>query len=97
MKVTYRTNWDSLVGIATGYGLNSRGYIPDGGKVFLSFIAFTPALVPTKPPTQWVQWALSPEVKRLGREAYHSTPFIAEVKNGGVTPPLPHTSTWLSA
>jgi hypothetical protein len=34
--------------------------------------------------------ALSPWVKRSGREADHSLAPSAEVKNGGAVPPLPH-------
>jgi hypothetical protein len=30
-----------------------------------------------------------PEIKRPGREADHSPPSSAEVKNGGAIPPLP--------
>jgi hypothetical protein len=41
--------------------------------------------------------ALSPGVKRQGREADHSPPSSVEVKNGRVVPPLPHTSTWCAA
>jgi hypothetical protein len=36
---------------------------------------------PTQPPIQWVPGALSLGVKRLGREADHSPPSSAEVKN----------------
>jgi hypothetical protein len=39
-----------------------------------------PALRPTQPPVQWVQGALSLEVKGPGREADHSPPSSAEVK-----------------
>jgi hypothetical protein len=39
------------------------------------------ALWPTHPPTQWVPGALSLGVKRPGREADHSRPSSAEVKN----------------
>jgi hypothetical protein len=39
----------------------------------------------------------SPGVKRPGREADHSLPSIAEVKNDGAIPPLPHMSSWHSA
>jgi hypothetical protein len=39
------------------------------------------ALRPTQPPIQWVPGALSQEVKRQGREADHSCPSSAEVKN----------------
>jgi hypothetical protein len=35
---------------------------------------------PTKPPSQWVPGALSLGVKRPGRDADHSTPSSAEVK-----------------
>jgi hypothetical protein len=37
------------------------------------------------------------QFRSQGREADHSTPFSAEVKNGGATSPLPHTSSWHSA
>jgi hypothetical protein len=40
-----------------------------------------PALVPTHPPIQWVPGALSLGVKRPKREADHSPPSSAEVKN----------------
>jgi hypothetical protein len=39
-----------------------------------------PALEPTQPPIQWVLGALSLEIKRPGREADHSPPSSAEVK-----------------
>jgi hypothetical protein len=38
------------------------------------------ALGPTQPPIQWVPGALSLGVKRPGREADHSPPSSAEVK-----------------
>jgi hypothetical protein len=38
------------------------------------------ALGPTQRPIQWVPRAISLEVKRLGREADHSPPSSAEVK-----------------
>jgi hypothetical protein len=42
--------------------------------------ASRPALRPTQPPIQWVPAALSLGVKRPGREADHSPPCSAEVK-----------------
>jgi hypothetical protein len=45
---------------------------------------------PTEPPIQWVLGALSPGAKRQRREADHSPPSCAEVKNGGAMPPLSH-------
>jgi hypothetical protein len=46
---------------------------------------------------QWVLEALSPEVKRLRREADHPPPSRAEVKDGGAIPPLPYTFSRFSA
>jgi hypothetical protein len=46
---------------------------------------------PTRPPIQWVKWgALSPGVKRPRREADHSSPTSADVRNTWIytsTPP----------
>jgi hypothetical protein len=65
---------ESSVGIGMGYGLDDRGSgvrLPAGLGIFL----FT-----TQPPIQWVLGALSLWVKRPGREADHSPPSGAEVK-----------------
>jgi hypothetical protein len=62
---------DSSVGIATGYGLDGRGSNPGRGKIFLFSTASRPALRPTQPLIQWVLEALSPGVKRPGRQADH--------------------------
>jgi hypothetical protein len=40
----------------------------------------------------WAPGAPSPEAKQQGREAVHSPPSNAEVRNGGVMPQLPHVS-----
>jgi hypothetical protein len=48
---------------------------------FILQTASRPALGPTQPPIQCVPGALSLEVKRPGREAYHSPPSRSEVKN----------------
>jgi hypothetical protein len=48
--------------------------------VFLFTTASRTALGPTQPPIQWVQGALSLGVKRPRREADHSPPSSAEVK-----------------
>jgi hypothetical protein len=72
-------NLDSIVGIATGYGLNDRGIglrVPVGSIIFST--SYRPALGLTQPPNQWIPVAVSPEVKRLGREADHSLPASAE-------------------
>jgi hypothetical protein len=48
-------------------------------------------------PILWVSRRFPPGGKRPGREADHSSPSSAEVKNGGAIPPLPHMSSWHSA
>jgi hypothetical protein len=65
--------------------------------MFLFAIMSRLALGLTQPPVKWVLRAASPGVKRLGREADHSPPSSAEVKNGGAIPPLPTMSSWYIA
>jgi hypothetical protein len=82
----------SVVGIATGYGLDDRGFgvrVPLGSRIFFS-TSFRPALGSTQSPIQWVPGALSPAVKRPGLEADHSSPTSAETKKMWIytsTPP----------
>jgi hypothetical protein len=73
---------DSSVGIALEYGLGDRGSRVRFSAV-LGIFLFTVSrtvLRPTQPPIQWVPGALSLGVKRPGREADHSPPSSAEVK-----------------
>jgi hypothetical protein len=57
------------------------GSVPGGGwEIFLFTTASRTALGPIQPPIQWVPVALSLGVKRLEREADHSPPSSAEVK-----------------
>jgi hypothetical protein len=70
---------DGSVGIALGYGV--LGF--DSGRglgIFLFITASRTALGPTQTPIQWVPGSLSLRVKRLRREADHSPPSSAEVK-----------------
>jgi hypothetical protein len=67
--VVYLISCDGVLGFDSRRGLGT----------FL-FTASRTALKPTQPPIQWVQGALSLGVKRSGREADHSTPSSAEVK-----------------
>jgi hypothetical protein len=79
----YVESRDSSVGIALGYGLDDRGSrfrFLAGLGIFLFTTVFKTVLGPTQPPTQWVLGALSLGVKRRGREADHSLPSSAEVK-----------------
>jgi hypothetical protein len=75
--------WDSVVGIATYYGLDGQGVgVPSSGgvKYFLFSTASRPDLGSTQPPSQRLTGALSPGVKRPGRDADHLPPVSAEVK-----------------
>jgi hypothetical protein len=74
--------YNSVVGIPTGYGLDDRGVgvrVPVGSRIFSSTLS-RPALGPTQPPIQWVPGAVSPGVRRQGREADHSASTSADVK-----------------
>jgi len=69
--------------LALGYGLDDRGSrvrFSAGAGIFLFTTASRTALGPTDPPIEWVPGALSPAVKGPGREADHSPPSSAEVK-----------------
>jgi hypothetical protein len=81
-NVTYlNRSRESVVGIATGYGLDERGVgfrVPVESRIFST--SSRSALGTTQPPLQWVPAALRRGVKRPGREADHSPPASAEVK-----------------
>jgi hypothetical protein len=92
-KLNYRIR-DSVVGIATGYGLDDRGVgvrVPVGSIIFSS--PRRPDRFwgpPAQSPIQWVPEALSPGVKQPEREADYSPPTSAEVKKARIytsTPP----------
>jgi hypothetical protein len=62
-------------------GRQEFGFLAGTGIFFLFATASRQSLRPTQPPVRWITAALSTEVKRPGREADHSPPFSAEVKN----------------
>jgi hypothetical protein len=67
-----------------GYGQNDRGGgVSSPGKGWVSFLttASRTALGPTQPLIQRARGTLSLGIKRPGREADHSPPSSAEVKN----------------
>jgi hypothetical protein len=66
---------------------------------FVFFMSSRPILGSIQPPIQWVTGgALSPGLKRPGRETDRSPSFSAEVKKTWMyTPTLPYTLTWRSA
>jgi hypothetical protein len=65
-----------------------------GQEIFLYSTKFRPALGATQSPVQWVQGALSLDVKRPRREADHLPTSSPEVENAWDIPPFPHTSSW---
>jgi hypothetical protein len=91
---------DSIVGIATGYGLNDRGVgvrVPVGSRIFSS---------PSRPERLWGPPNLLsnghgglffPGVKRPEHEAVHSPPASAEVQKMWIYTSTPHTTLRRSA
>jgi hypothetical protein len=91
---------DSVVGMATSYGLDDRGVgirVPVGSRIF-SF--------PNRPDRLWdppnllcneYRGLLYPGVKRPGREVDHSPPTSAEVKKMWIYTSTSHTPSWRSA
>jgi hypothetical protein len=75
-------NRDSVVGIATGYRLDDRGFGVSSPVMVKNFLYSTssPTLGTNQPPNKWITGALSTGAKRQGREADHSPPISAEVK-----------------
>jgi hypothetical protein len=83
---------DSVVGIVTSYGLDDEDVevrVPVGSRIFSS---------PRRPDRLWGSpnlllngyWrAVSPGVKRPGREADHSPPTSAEAKKMWIYTPTP--------
>jgi hypothetical protein len=66
--------WGSVVGIATGYGLDDWGVgvrFPVGSSIFSK--SSRPALGSTQPPIQWVPGALSPGGKAAGAWSWPPT------------------------
>jgi hypothetical protein len=62
-------------------------------EIFIFFTASILVLRPTQPPFQWVPGSIYLGVRRLEREADHSSSSIAEIKKYGAVPPLFHTSS----
>jgi hypothetical protein len=66
-------------------------------KNFLFSMLSRQVLGPTQTPIQWVPGALSPGVKRQGRETDHSPPTTVEVKKMWIYISSAHTPSWRSA
>jgi hypothetical protein len=94
IHIIYEQQGQSVVGIETGYRLDNRGVgvrVQVGSRIFFS---------PRRPDRLWGQpsflskrvlGAISPEVKRPGREPDHSPPASAEVKKIWAYTSTPHT------
>jgi hypothetical protein len=90
---------DNVVDIATGYGLDDRGF---GVRVPVSLRIFS---FPRRPDRVCGPPILYPMgtggsfsvVKRPEREADHSPPASAEVKKIWICISTPHTTSWRSA
>jgi hypothetical protein len=79
---THNTSLDYLfLSLAKIHLLDDRGFETRKGLGFLFTTASRLALGRTQPPIQWAPGALSLGVKRPEREAEHSLPSSAEVKN----------------
>jgi hypothetical protein len=74
-------NYNMCPAGATGRTIGVLGFDSRRGLGIVLFTtASRTALGPTQPPIQWVPGSLSLAVKRPGREADHSPPSSAEVK-----------------
>jgi hypothetical protein len=92
-SVQYIVSRDSSVGIALCYELDDRGSrvrFPEEAGNFLFTTVSRTALRPTQPPIQWVPGDRSLGVKRPRREADHSPPSSADVKNAWSYTSTPH-------
>jgi hypothetical protein len=76
-EIKYKTGSCIVHFISDDRGFESRQVL---GIFLFTTAASRPALGPTQPPTQWVPGALSLGVKLPEREADHSPPSSAEVK-----------------
>jgi hypothetical protein len=93
-------NRDSVVGTATGYGLDYQGVgvrVPVESRIFSSPPCPDRLWGPPNHLIQWVPVALSPGVKRPGREADYSPSASAEVKKMWIYTFTPHTPSRRSA
>jgi hypothetical protein len=90
-----RCVWESSVYIATGYGLDGCGSIPDRDMIFslLHNVQISIGAHLTSSP-MGMRGCFSLVVKWLGHEVNHSPQSGAEIKNGRGIPPLLHASSW---
>jgi hypothetical protein len=89
---------DWSVGIAKDYRSDDLGSIPNKDDKFFSFhiVQNVSGAHPASYPMAY-QDDFSPEVKRPWSEVDHSPQTSTGIKNCGITPPFPHTSSWCGA
>jgi hypothetical protein len=81
-RTLWTGSWGGSVSIGPRLGAGRPGFVSRQGlEIFLLATASRPALGPTQPPIKWIPGILSPGLKRQRREADHSPPSSAEVKN----------------
>jgi hypothetical protein len=81
IKICYKNcSWTQYSDLTTGRKTGIR--LPVEAGIFLFATAF-------RPPIQWVPGALSPAIKRSGREADHSRPLVPRLRMSGAVPPHP--------
>jgi hypothetical protein len=80
---------DSAVSIATSWTTEGSEFKSRWVNNFYFSMSSKQALRSTQPPLQWVPEALSPGVKRPGREADHSPSASAEVKKMWISASTP--------
>jgi hypothetical protein len=85
----------SVQRLATGWKAEGGRSLSTGEILFSTLCR--PVLGPTQPPIQRVRVALSPRVKRTGREADHLPSTIIEVKNMWIYTSILHTPSCCSA
>jgi hypothetical protein len=94
IRPEYRSRYSDWLRAGRPRGRSSS---PGRVKNFLFSTSSRPVLWPIQPPIQWVPGALSPEVKRPGREVVHSPPTSVEVKKTWVYISTPCVPSWRSA
>jgi hypothetical protein len=90
---------NSVVGIATGYGLDGQGVgvrVPVRRRTFCSPRLTGRLWGPPNLLSNGYRGALSLGVKRLGREADHAPPAGAEVEKMWIYTSTPHMPPWHS-
>jgi hypothetical protein len=94
VNLSWADDGHNSISIATRLWVGQPGFDPgEAEDIHISSTMSRPALGFVEPSIPWVPGELQPGVKRQGRDADHSPPSSAEVKNGGALTPLPHTSS----